>query len=313
MNGLGRALPAVLLLVFAVLGSVLPGWLVFVLTLALAKGLVVLAVVVLMRAGLVSFGHGLFFAGAAYAAGFATRAWEVKEALLLILLGVAVAVALGAVFGLLAARYREIFFAMLSLAFSMVLYGVLIKAYTLTGGSDGLRIPVPTILGVVPQLEQARLAIYYVALAAVAVAVALIRRYSAAPLGYLMQAVRDNEVRVGYLGASVNRAIYLTYVLSAALGGLGGVLVALNVGHIDPNLAYWTTSGEFVFIALLGGTEGVLAPLAGAIVYELFKSYAFKYAPYAWQMMMGGIMLAIILFLPGGLWAPIERALRRTR
>ncbi|MDR7554643.1 MAG: branched-chain amino acid ABC transporter permease [Armatimonadota bacterium] len=308
-----RLLPPAALGLLAVLGAILPGWLVFVLTLALAKGLAVLAVVILMRAGLVSFGHGLFFGGAAYAAGFAAKLWGMREAAGLVVVGVGAALALGLVTGLLAARYREIFFAMLSLAFSMVLYGVLIKAYTLTGGSDGLRIPVPTIGGLHPPLTQARLALYYVALAAVAGVAAFTMRYASAPLGYVMQAIRDNEVRVAYLGASVPRAILRTYVLSAGLGGLGGVLVALTVGHIDPNLAYWTTSGEFVFIALLGGAEGVLAPLAGAVVYELIKSYAFKYAPFAWQLLMGAIMLTIILFRPEGLWAPLERTLHRRR
>ncbi len=308
-----RLLPPAALGLFVVLGAILPGWLVFVLTLALAKGLAVLAVVILMRAGLVSFGHGLFFGGAAYAAGFAAKLWGMREAVGLVVVGVGAALALGLITGLLAARYREIFFAMLSLAFSMVLYGVLIKAYTLTGGSDGLRIPVPTIGGLHPPLAQARLALYYVALAAVAAVATLTMRYASAPLGYMMQAIRDNEVRVAYLGASVPRAILRTYVLSAGLGGLGGVLVALTVGHIDPNLAYWTTSGEFVFIALLGGAEGVLAPLAGAVVYELIKSYAFKYAPFAWQLLMGAIMLTIILFRPEGLWAPLERALHRRR
>lgn len=308
-----EALPLLLLVLLAVLGLVLPGWLVFLLSLGLAKGLVVLAVVILMRAGLVSFGHGLFFAAAAYAAGFAVRLWGLREAVVLIAAGLGAACVLAAVVGLLAARYREIFFAMLTLAFSMVLFGVLVKAYGVTGGTDGMRIPVPTILGQHPPLEQARLAIYYVALAAVGVAAWLILRYAEAPLGYVMQAVRDNEVRVAYLGGAVNRAIYLTYVLSAALAGLGGVLVALSVGHIDPALAYWTTSGEFVFIALLGGAEGVLAPLAAAVAYELVKSYAFKHAPYAWQLFMGAAMLLVIFFLPGGLWAPLERALRQRR
>jgi len=87
--------------------------------------------------------------------------------------------------------------------------------------------------------------------------------------------------------------------------------VAINVGHIDPELAYWTTSGEFVFIALLGGAGSVFAPLGGAIIYELVKSYAFKYAPYTWQMALGAIMLVIILFLPGGLWTLVERAATR--
>ncbi len=302
---------AALVLALAVAGAVLPRWLVFLLALALAKGVAVLSIVVLMRAGLVSFGQGLFFAASAYAAGFAMRWWGIREAMVLVPWGVFVAGVVGGLVGLLVARYREIFFAMLTLAFSMVLYGILIKAYPVTGGSDGIRIPTPTFLGVQLTGDDARLLVYYLALLAAVLAAWLLSRYAAAPAGYLALAVRDNEVRVAYLGAPVDRVVYGTFVLAAGLAGLGGVLTALNVGHVDPGLAYWTTSGELVFIAVLGGTGSILGPLAGAVVYEVLRSYAFKYAPYAWQMMLGGAMLLIILLLPGGLWSPVERLWRR--
>jgi branched-chain amino acid transport system permease protein len=180
-----------------------------------------------------------------------------------------------------------------------------------TGGSDGIRIPTPTLLGLQLSGDDARLLVYYLAVAATAAAAWAVGRYAAAPAGYLAQAVRDNEVRVAYLGAPVSRIVYSAFLLSSGLAGLGGVLTALNVGHVDPGLAYWTTSGELVFIAVLGGTGTVLGPLAGAVVYELIRSYAFKYAPYAWQMLLGAAMLLIILFLPGGLWSPVERVWRR--
>ena len=302
-----------LLILFLGLGLVLPEWIVFLLTVALAKGLVVLSVVLLMHAGLVSFGQGLFFATGAYAVGFAMKLWGLQEAIVVAGLGMAAGMGVAALFGLLVARYREIFFAMLSLAFSMILYGLLVKSYWITGGSDGLRISSPTILGIAPPAERLRLALYAFTLVCAAGMVYLLYHYLNSPLGYTVRAIRDNEVRVEYLGTSVWRTIYLTYLLAGALGGLGGVLVALNVGHIDPNLAYWTTSGEFVFVALLGGTASVFAPLGGAIIYELIRTYAAKYSPYTWQMILGVIMLAIILFMPGGLWTIYEVSARRMR
>ena len=135
-----------------------------------------------------------------------------------------------------------------------------------------------------------------------AVALGLIHLFLESPLGYALRAVRDNEVRLEYLGSSVWQVVYWAYVLAAGLAGLGGVLTALNVGHVDPQLAYWTTAGEFVFITLLGGTESVLAPLIGAVVFEFLRTYALKYAPYTWQMVLGGMMLLLILFMPRGLW-----------
>jgi len=263
---------------------------------------VVLGVVLLMHAGLVSFGQGLFVAASAYGAGFAVRLGGIQDAGAAVAVGVATSVMVGAVAGLLLARYREIFFAMLSLALSMILYGILIKAYWVTGGSDGLTIAVPRVLGVTLAGAGLRLALYLLTVVLTAGAVYAAHRYVRSPLGYVARAVRDNEVRVEYLGVSVARAVYLTYVLASGLAGTGGVLVALNVGHIEPQLAYWTTSGEFVFIALLGGTGSVLAPIGGAIVYEVVRTYAFKYSPYTWQLTLGTLMLALILFMPGGLW-----------
>jgi branched-chain amino acid transport system permease protein len=290
------------LVVLLGLGVVLPEWIVFVLTLALAKGLVVLGVVLLMHAGLVSFGQGLFVAASAYGAGFAVKLGGVQDAGAAIAVGIATSLVVGAVSGLLLARYREIFFAMLTLALSMILYGLLIKAYWVTGGSDGLTIAPARVLGMTLGGARLRLALYALTVVLTVLAVSFARRYVRSPLGYVARAVRDNEVRVEYLGVSVARAVYLTYVLASGLAGVGGVLVALNVGHIEPQLSYWTTSGEFVFIALLGGTSSVLAPMGGAIVYEVVRTYAFKYSPYTWQLTLGAIMLGIILFMPGGLW-----------
>jgi branched-chain amino acid transport system permease protein len=109
----------------------------------------------------------------------------------------------------------------------------------------------------------------------------------------------------------VANVLLLTYTLGAVAAGLGGALVALAAGHIDPDLAYWTTSGEFVFVAILSGTGHVAAPIFGMIIFEAIRSFAVQYLPYTWQIVVGGAMLAIILFLPGGLWSLFAR--RRAR
>jgi branched-chain amino acid transport system permease protein len=101
--------------------------------------------------------------------------------------------------------------------------------------------------------------------------------------------------------------IYTNYVAAAALAGLGGALAALAVGHVDPETTYWTTSGEFVFIAILGGTGNVLAPFVSAAIFEALRTVANQYAPNLWQMALGAAMLAIIMFLPGGLWTLVRR------
>lgn len=309
----GRVLPLVGAAVFVAAPLVLPGWVTFLLTLAVAKSVMVLAIALLLRGGLVSFGHGMFFAAGAYTVGMAMKWGGLREAVVLTFLGVLAAAAAAALLGLLIARYRGIFFAMLNMAISMVVYALLLKLYWVTGGTDGIGVRTPTILGVMPERESLRLVIYYFTLALTLPAFYGVHRFWTSPLGFALRAVRDNEVRVEYMGTSVARVIYAAYVLSGALGGLAGILTAFSVGHIVPDLAYWTTSGEFVFVAVLGGPASIPGPLVGSIAFEFLKSYANKYAAFTWQMTLGVTMLAIILFMPGGLWTIYESLARQGR
>src|SRR5215813_4498062 len=304
------AVPIVAVL-FIAAPFVVPSWILFILHLALAKFLVVLAVALFLRGGLVSFGHALFYAVGAYTAGFAAKWFGVREALLLVPLGGLLGAAVAAVIGLFMAKYRGVFFAMLNLAVSMILYAILLKFYWVTGGTDGMGVGSPTLLGYVPPRAMFRMLYYYVTLAMAAAVLYAVYRFLASPLGFFLKALADNEIRIEYSGESVQRVIYATYVLSGALGGLGGVLAAFTVGHIVPEYAFWLQSGEFVFVALLGGYGSVPGPLIGAIAFEFIRTYANKYAPYAWQMTLGAIMLLIILFQPGGLWAIYEAATAR--
>jgi ABC-type branched-subunit amino acid transport system permease subunit len=300
------------LVLLVALAPVVPGWLLFLLTVAFAKAMVVLGVVLLLRGDLVSFGHSLYYALGAYTVGFSMRNFQIREALILIVLGTLVATALAAIVGLFLSRYRGIFFGMLSTAFSMILYSLLLKLYWFTGGTDGIAIRTPTIAGISPG-ENVRLFQYYLVLLLGAASVYISYRVVASPLGYLMRALWDNEIRVEYMGASVLRAIYRTYLLAGALGGLGGSLASISVGHIAPDLAYWTMGGEFVFVALLGGIGSVFAPVVGAVVFEFVRNYAFKLSPYTWQMTLGAVLLIIILFAPGGLWSLYENFVRREK
>jgi branched-chain amino acid transport system permease protein len=259
-----------------------------------------------MRAGLVSFGQGLYFGLGAYAAALLAHRGGLADAALMIVAGTLGAAAVAALVGLLLARYREIFFGMLSLAFSMILYGLLVKSSTL-GSTDGFSVHVRHFAGV-PLAEGAERRIFYAAsvLAVLALAWGL-HRWLGSHWGRVTAAIRDNELRVEYLGASVYRVVYVNYIVAGALAGLGGAFAALAVGHVDPETAYWTTSGEFVFIAILGGTGNVLAPFLAAIIFEALRTVANQYAPNVWQMALGVAMLAIILFLPGGLWTLARR------
>ena len=290
---------------------ILPDWMKFIVTLAMAKFMAVLAVALFLRANQVTFGHAMFYAVGAYTVGFSVKWFRFHDMVVLLPLGAALGAVVAALVGLVMARYREVFFAMLNLAFSMMLYGILLKLYWLTGGTDGLGVGIPKFLGYAPPREYLRDFLYYVTLAASGIVIYAIYRFLASPLGSYLRAMADNEIRIEYSGQSVRRVMYVTYVVSGALGGLSGVLAAFTVGHIVPEYSFWIQSGDFVFIALLGGYGSVLGPLVGSIAFEFIRTYASKYFPNEWQMTLGIIMLAIILFRPGGLWAIYEEVAAR--
>jgi branched-chain amino acid transport system permease protein len=303
-----RTLLALALACLALLAAaaIAPQWLVFLLALALAKGMVVLGLVLLMRTGLVSFGQGLYFGLGAYAAALLAHRGGLADAALMVVAGTAVAAATAAILGLLLARYREIFFAMLSLAFSMILYGALVKSSAL-GSTDGFNLHAKTFAGLALAAGSERRVFFGASVVLVFCVAWLVHRRLASHWGRLSEAIRDNELRVEYLGASVYRVVYLNYVAAGALAGMGGAFAALAVGHVDPETAYWTTSGEFVFVAILGGTGNVLAPFLSAAIFEALRTVANQYAPNVWQMSLGLAMLTIIMFLPGGLWTLLRR------
>ncbi|MGB0683198.1 MAG: branched-chain amino acid ABC transporter permease [Magnetovibrionaceae bacterium] len=309
MKQMKLPLMALAALILMGLGFVLPHWFSFLVTVALAKGLVVLGLVLLMRAGLVSFGQGLYYCIGAYSVGAFSQYFETDNLLLLLLVAAVSGTAVAAVVGLLLSRYREIFFAMFSMAFSMILYGVLVKSVSL-GSSDGFNVVSPTLFGWAPSTSGGTI-LPYLSIVLLALAAGyLMWRYSHSPMGLAGEAIRENEIRVEYLGVSVQRIIYFKYLIAACLASVGGSVTAMTVGHIDPEMAYWTTSGEFVFIALMGGTGHVVAPLLGSIIFELMRTFAFQVAPYTWQLILGVSLLAIIIFLPNGLWS-LKQKLRK--
>lgn len=303
-----RALPVVLV-VLVVGGLALPGWAQSLTTIALGKGLVVLGLLLLMRCGLVSFGQGLYYCVGAYAAGILVQRAGASDALVLVVAGAVVSGLIAAVLGALLAGYRAIFFAMLSLAFSMILYGLLVKSSAL-GSTDGFNVEAKT-LAWVPLGGSAVYVRYAFACLVACLAAWGVHRYNRSLTGCLAPAIRDNELRVEYLGASVRRVVYVNYVLAAVVSGIGGGIVALSVGHIDPEFAFWTTSGEFVFVAILAGTGNVAAPFVGSLLFEGIRTVATQYSPNTWQMVLGIAMLAVIMFLPAGLWSLFERRVRR--
>jgi branched-chain amino acid transport system permease protein len=301
---------ALLFLVAAIAGLALPDWMVSLATIAFANALVVLGLIVLWRAGLVSFGQALYYCIGAYTVALIARWTGFSDAVVLVLLGGVGAGLVAALVGALLARYREIFFAMLSLALSMILYGVLVKTESL-GSTDGFSVTTPTFAGFALHGDRLTLALYWLTLGVGAAAAAGVGAYFRSIAGALAAPIRDNEIRVEFLGVSVTGIIHVKVVIAGVLGGLGGALAALSIGHVDPAMAYWTTSGGFVFVTILAGAGSVAAAFVGSLAFEVVRVIAVDIMPGLWQMVLGTVLLLTILFLPEGLGSVATRLKRR--
>ncbi len=294
-------------------GRLLPTWTLSLATVAASNALVALGIVILARTGNVSFGQGLFFAAGGYGVALVADAWGVTDTAAQMLIGAACGGLLGLLIGPLIARYSGIFFGMLTLALSMVFYGALMKS-TALGGSDGFNVGRPTLFGIVfVDPREADFMLYAVSVVTTGfagIAAAVLFR---SEFGLVSLAVRENNLRVEYLGLSANRVIVANFAIAAALAGASGAFALMAQRHIDPQFAYWTTSGEFVFIAVLAGYQSVVAVYVASLALELVRSFSNLYLPNTWQLVLGLFLLGVILFLPrgiGSLWAGRTRKRR---
>jgi ABC-type branched-subunit amino acid transport system permease subunit len=284
----------------ALAGLAAPKWLLFLMTMAFAHGLAVLGVVLLTRGGGATFGQGMFFAIGAYAAAMLPQSLGITDAGVRLGVGTLAAGLVAAVFAPLLARYRGIFFAMLTLALSMVLFGLLSKSNAL-GGSDGISVVRATLFGSAIPIERSEYTLFVLTVVCGALAGWGVIVYWRSAAGLVAQAVRANGLRVEYLGASARASLGISFVLSALLGGLGGALTAMALGHVEPEMSNWTTSGEFVFVAVLAGYQSVVAVFVASLLLEIVRSFSNLYFPNTWQLALGLFLLLVIVFRPNGL------------
>ncbi len=213
--------------------------------------------------GLLSFGHAAFFGGAAYITGHALKAWGLPFELGLVA-GTAFAAVIGYVIGGLAIRRQGIYFTMITLALSQMLYFVFLQA-PFTGGEDGLQsIPRGKLLGMLDLGND--LTMYYVVLGIVVATFALVVRIIHSPFGQVLKALRENEPRTTSLGYDVDRYKLLAFVLSAALAGLAGSTKAVVLGFGTLTDVHWSMSGLVVLMTLVGGMGTLFGPVLGAII-----------------------------------------------
>jgi branched-chain amino acid transport system permease protein len=253
--------------------------------------------------GLLSFGHAMFLGigayGAAVMTGLGVKSFE------LVLGAVILASAVIALpIGLLCVRYVGIFFGMLTLAFGMLFHSFLFKFYYLTGGDSGMRVARMKILGLefakYNKIEFLAGPFYYYCLALLIIGGFIMWRIVHSPFGLHLRTIRDNARKAEYLGVHVQRFRLAAFITSAAFGAVGGAILGFRVGLADPDLVYWTQSGQLVFMAVLGGFANFFGPIIGALSYILLQDQLQSFTEY-WRFALGAILALIVIAFPQGI------------
>jgi branched-chain amino acid transport system permease protein len=269
--------------------------------------------------GLLSFGHCAYFGVGAYAVAFMVKYFKWSSMELFVLGGVLASAFVSLIFGFLCVRYTRIFFGILTMALSQVLWSLAFKFFWFTGGSDGLRVPTPTLLGGIwaqgpgsDKFDFLSHRYYFYVLALFVAAVAVMWLIVHSPFGKALQAIRDNEIRAEFVGVQVRRYRLVAFVVSGIYTGLAGALwVPLN-GLTTPDILHWTFSGKIVFFTVLGGFQTFAGPIIGAIAFNYLEVYAVGHTVY-WQLVLGVVLVALVLVLPAGIVGSLLRWLPRRR
>jgi branched-chain amino acid transport system permease protein len=248
--------------------------------------------------GMLSFGHAAFFGSSAYATSWLATAhgWDAVPA---ILAGMAVSAVLGMLIGVIGIRRRGIYFAMITLALSQLIYFVCLEA-PFTGGENGLQgVPRGTLFGVI-QLKS-DVAMYYLVLFAFLAVFTFIRRVVHSPFGQVLKAIRENEPRAISLGYEINRYRLVAFVLSATLAGLAGSLKALVLGFATLSDVLQGTSGEVILMTLLGGTGTFFGPVIGAAIVVTLQEYLSDMVGGWVTVIIGAIFIVCVLAFRRGI------------
>jgi len=261
--------------------------------------------------GLLSFGHGAFFAAGAYGVAMIAKHLPGLYTMGILIPGALLfSIIISAIFGFLCVRHTKIFFAILALALSMLVYALLFKFYHITGGSDGLYVKIPSMFGMTfegirrPQFLSG--IYYYFLLGVFVVSFIIMKGIVNSPFGKALQAIRDNELRAELIGIRVRRYRLYVFVISGMFTGLGGALWSFINGHVTPDVSHWVFSGEIVYMTLLGGFAIFEGPIIGAMIFTFLKLYAMGSTEY-WMFIIGATLIILVLLLPTGIAGGLKK------
>ncbi len=257
--------------------------------------------------GMVSFGHAAFLGVGAYTVVILSQ-MGVVDAWVAWPTAMVVAGLFALLIGAVSLRTQGVYFIMITLAFAQMMYYLVVsfKAY---GGDDGMSLPARSRIGFLDMSNDTHF--YYVTLLACVAVLVLIARVLNARFGHVLQAIRENEVRMQSLGYAVFRYKLCAFVMSGALAGLAGALLANQSGFVSPAMMQWSQSGMLMMMVILGGVGHLYGGVWGAIVFLLLEETLSHFTIH-WQLGLGALLLMVVLLLPNGLTSALTH-LRKER
>lgn len=256
--------------------------------------------------GLLSFGHAAFWGLGSYAAGLVLLRLT-DDLLLALAAGVVVSCAAAVLLGFLTLRRRGIYFSILTLAFAeMFYYAALAPLQDWTGGDNGLTgIPAAHLFGITMKGD----AIYYLIATFAFIGIYVMRRIARSPYGLILRAIKSNETRVASTGIDTRRYKLAAFIISGLYAGVAGSLSAVYQTYVPTDALHWTTSGQIVMMAVIGGVGTLFGPIVGAGIVLFLQNVLSAITP-QWLLIQGLIFMAFVIFLPGGVVEAGRRLLR---
>jgi branched-chain amino acid transport system permease protein len=266
--------------------------------------------------GLVSFGHVAYFGVGAYVCGILMRTYGVSFWLAFPAAGLAAA-GFAVVFGFFCVRLTKIYFAMLTLAFSQIVWAVAFKWNDVTGGDTGLPdIPFPNLdwLAAIPGVDNLRIGgqFYLLTLVLVALCVAALRRITLSPFGRVLTTIRENRERAAFIGVNVRAYELAAFTVAGGFAGFSGALFGIFNRGVFADYVFWSKSADVMIMTILGGMNHFWGPAVGAAVLTLLNQRITEYTEY-WPLVLGVILVVLLFAFPGGILGALDALLSRAK
>jgi branched-chain amino acid transport system permease protein len=254
--------------------------------------------------GLVSFGHVAYFGVGAYVCGILMKTYELPFSIAFPAAGLGAAL-FALVSGYFCVRLIRLYFAMLTLAFSQIIWAICYKWNAVTGGDQGLpEIPFPDLdwMSSVPFLGDLRTneQFYLLAIAIVAIALAVLHRLVRSPFGRVLTTIRDNPERAAFIGVNVRAYQLAAFVIAGGFAGFAGALYGIFSRGVFADYVFWSKSAEVIIMALLGGIGFFWGPPVGALALVWLNQWITDFTQY-WPFVLGTILLVLLFAFPGGI------------